>query len=156
MLLILTVLAVFLVNTYGQGLTDCFGCIKPSKSEKIILAEDPIVNRTLVRLNQRWKSNVVWDEKLTKKALKAAEGSYKGRADVVVVAIQRFEQWERNDTTLAEKVEAALRRKFKRFEIIHYLSVFPRYGCNGIYDMEGEQDILTVACLYKAKIRKRE
>ncbi|KAK5967463.1 hypothetical protein GCK32_018370, partial [Trichostrongylus colubriformis] len=116
MLLILTALTVFVVNTYGISFRDCFGCIM-SPEHEIVLAENPEVNSTLVRLNKRWNSKVVWDEKLTKKALKAAEGSYKGRA-FVVRKVKKYSMSERNETTLAQKVEGALAKKLRKSEII--------------------------------------
>ncbi|KAK5982238.1 hypothetical protein GCK32_007267 [Trichostrongylus colubriformis] len=112
MLLILTLLAVFLSNTNAF-----FGFLFGHKNTTIVVMNEPDVNKTFAQLNWKWKKKLTWDAEIAKEALKEAKELYSGKADFVVRKKKWLNSNERNETTMAEKVEGAMVNKFRKAEM---------------------------------------
>ncbi|KAK5981382.1 hypothetical protein GCK32_016668 [Trichostrongylus colubriformis] len=143
MLLIVGVLAVFLTKTSAQDTN-----LQIDANTTTILM--PELNSTFAKLNEKWGFKPIWDENITREALQEAIHQKSTMADFKILRKRAYMKSLRNETTMDKKVEKALRHRLMIAQTLpHHLPKFSHYGCNGIYNTTGRQDVLTVACLYR-------
>ncbi|KAK5981678.1 hypothetical protein GCK32_013455 [Trichostrongylus colubriformis] len=173
MLLIFTVLAPIIAdvgeNSKPQLYDECTAT-KPGKdstNSTTVLICVPNVKKAFSIINEYWIDGPIWNDRIALKALKEAKKPNSTKADYKIRQEKVFSKGERNETTMVAKVVKTLSEATPWYwmekrsicpcipprEVVRRIPPSVYYGCNGIFDKEGSEDVLTVVCLYRTTLK---